>query len=109
MCQAIPLFHLPFFERLYVFNYFRLLRVLAAVWALLLSCGGARALGMQASAAAAPRLQSTGSAVVAHGLSCSAARGIFPDQGLNPCLLHWQVDSLPLSHQGSPLMMFFKF
>ena len=21
---------------------------------------------------------------------------------LNPCLLHWQVDSLPLSHQGSP-------
>ena len=25
-----------------------------------------------------------------------------PDQGSNPCLLHWQVDSLPLSHQGSP-------
>ena len=23
------------------------------------------------------------------------------DQGLNPCLLHWQVDSLPLSHQRS--------
>ena len=23
-------------------------------------------------------------------------------QGLNPCLLHWQADSLPLSHQGSP-------
>ena len=23
-------------------------------------------------------------------------RGIFLDQGLNPCLLHWQVDSLPL-------------
>ena len=29
-------------------------------------------------------------------------QGIFPDQGLNPCLLHWQVDSLPLSHNGSP-------
>ena len=28
--------------------------------------------------------------------------GIFPDQGLNPCLLNWQADSLPLSHQGSP-------
>ena len=27
---------------------------------------------------------------------------IFPTQGLNPCLLHWRVDSLPLSHQGSP-------
>ena len=23
-------------------------------------------------------------------------------QGSNPCLLHWQVDSLPLSHLGSP-------
>ena len=30
-------------------------------------------------------LQSTGSVVVAHGLSCSAAWGIFPDQGSNPC------------------------
>ena len=26
---------------------------------------------------------------------------IFPTQGLNPHLLHWQVDSLPLSHQES--------
>ena len=32
--------------------------------------------------------------------SCSAACGIFLDQGLNPCLLHWQADSLPLSHQA---------
>ena len=24
-------------------------------------------------------------------------------QGSNPCLLHWQADSLLLSHQGSPL------
>ena len=29
-------------------------------------------------------------------------QGIFPTQGLNPHLLHWQMDSLPLSHQGSP-------
>ena len=27
---------------------------------------------------------------------------IFLIQGVNPCLLHWQVDSLPLSHLGSP-------
>ena len=27
---------------------------------------------------------------------------ILPDQGLNSCLLHWQADSLPLSHQGTP-------
>ena len=52
-------------------------------------------------------LQSTGSrragsVVVAHGPSCSAACGIFPDQGSNPCPLHWQADSQPLRHQGSP-------
>ena len=29
-------------------------------------------------------------------------QGIFLTQGLNPCLLHWQANSLPLSHQGSP-------
>ena len=29
-------------------------------------------------------------------------QGIFLTQGLNPCLLHWHADSLPLSHQGSP-------
>ena len=29
-------------------------------------------------------------------------QGIFPTQELNPNLLHWQADFLPLSHQGSP-------
>ena len=43
-----------------------------------------------------------GSVVVAHGPSCSAACGILPDQGSNPCPLHWQADSQPLHHQGSP-------
>ena len=28
-------------------------------------------------------------------------QGIIPTQGLNPCLLHWQADSLPLSHLKS--------
>ena len=42
-----------------------------------------------------------GSVVVAHGPSCSAAYGIFPDQGSNPCPLHWQADSEPLRRQGS--------
>ena len=28
--------------------------------------------------------------------------GDLSDQGLNPHLLHWQADSLPLNHQGSP-------
>ena len=44
---------------------------------------------------------------MAHGLSCSAACGIFPDQGSNPCPLHWQVDSQPVRHQGSPLGHFY--
>ena len=43
-----------------------------------------------------------GSVAVAHGPSCSAACGIFPDRGSNPCPLHWQADSQPLRHQGSP-------
>ena len=43
-----------------------------------------------------------GSVIVAHGPSCSAACRIFPDQGSNPCPLHWQADSQPLPHQGSP-------
>ena len=29
--------------------------------------------------------------------------GIFPDQESNSCFLHWQEDSHPLHHQGSPL------
>ena len=72
------------------------------------SCCGARALGAQASVVVAcglqqlwhagsvvvaRGLQSTGSVIVVHGLSCSTACGIFPDQGSNPCPLHWQEDS----------------
>ena len=42
--------------------------------------------------------------------SCGAPQllhgcGLFFDQGSNPCLLHWQTDSLPLSHQGSPPLL----
>ena len=48
-----------------------------------------------------------GSVIVAHGPSCSAACGIFPDQGSNPCPLHWQADSQPLRHQGSPPLPWF--
>ena len=53
-------------------------------------------------------LDSRASVVAAHGLSrgvglgCSMACGIFPDQGLNLCPLHWQADSYPPYQQGSP-------
>ena len=43
-----------------------------------------------------------GSVVVTHRLSRSLACEIFLDQGLNPCLLHQEVDSLPLSHREAP-------
>ena len=42
---------------------------------------------------AALGLQITSSAAVVHGLSCSVACGIFPDQGLKPCPLHCKGDS----------------
>ena len=48
-------------------------------------CSGCCCWGAQAFGA--------GSAAVAHGHSCSAACGIFPEQGSNPCTLHWQMDS----------------
>ena len=47
-------------------------------------------------------LQSTGSAVVAHGPSCSVAGAILPEQGWSLCPPQWQVDSQPLDPQRSP-------
>ena len=64
----------------------------------------ARGLSHCLSRAPEQRLRSCG-----HGLSCSTAPGIFPGQGLNPCLLHCQADSSPLSHQGGPLNACFSF
>ena len=63
-----------------------------------------------ASAAAVRRLSSCGSHALEQqtlqswcvGLVCSVACRIFLDQRLNPCLLHWQANSLPLSHKRSP-------
>ena len=52
-------------------------------WLLLLQSTGCRV----------HRLQQTQHGVVVRGLSCPIAYGTFWDQGLNPCPLHWQVDS----------------
>ena len=38
--------------------------------------------------------RAAGPVFVAHRLSCPAACGVFPHQGLNPCPLHWQVEFL---------------
>ena len=52
-----------------------------------LSCFTAQAPGTQASVAAALRLSICGTDL--HSATC----GIFPDQGSNPCPLHWQAES----------------
>ena len=57
--------------------------------------------GTRNSVVVALGLQSIGSVVVVHGLSCSAVCEIFLDQGQNTCPVHWQPDSLPLDHQES--------
>ena len=48
-----------------------------------------------------------GSVVVAHRLSCSAACGIFADQGCNPCSLHWQADSNYCATREVPVVFSF--
>ena len=56
-----------------------------------------------------PLLQSTGLIIASPGLNCSMACGIFVTQGSNLGLLHWQADSLRLSHQGNPSSFLFLF
>ena len=60
-------------------------------WPLLLQSTCSRAYGLQqlqnmGPVVVDPGFNSTGSVVVVHGLSCSKAYGIFPDQGSNSCL-----------------------
>ena len=80
--------------------------LVAVLWLLIAVASPVVECGLSSSVLAAPRLQSAGSVVVMHGVSCSEARGIFPDQGSNLCLLHWQADSLSLSHQARPRLCF---
>ena len=108
-----------FFLRILKNNFIFVCAGSLSLWGLLSSCGArashhggfsccrAWALGHTGFSSATPGLQNTGSVVVAYRLS-SAACGIFPDQGSNPCLLHWQVYSLPLSQQGNPCIFIMK-
>ena len=79
-----------------------------SLWRLLwLQSTGSRVNGLQClwhmdSVVATSKIQNTGSIVVANRLSSSVACGIFLDLGFNWCLLHWQADSSPLSHQENP-------
>ena len=99
-----------FFFNFYLFIYLWLCWVFVSVRGLSLAAasGGRSSLRCAGLSLSRPLLlQSTGfrragSVIVAHGPSCSAACGILPDQGPNPRPLHWQADSQPLRHQGSP-------
>ena len=66
--------------------------------------GGNEQVGGYSLVAEHKALGHTGSGVVVHRLSCSAAGGVFLDQGSNPSLLHCQVDSEAVDHQGSPML-----
>ena len=59
-------------------------------YSLAVECG---LLVVVASLVVAFGLQSEGSVVVAHGLSCPEEYGIFQDQGSGLCPLRWQVAS----------------
>ena len=102
------------FFKFYLFIYLWLCWVFVSVWGLSLVAASG---GHSSSRCAGPSLsrplllrstgsRRAGSAIVAHGPSRSAACGILPDQGSNPCPLHWQADPQPLRHQGSPNDMF---
>ena len=112
-------FHIFFFFRkllkFYLFIYFWLCWVFVSVRGLcpVAASGGhssSRCAGLSLSRPLLLRSTGSrraGSVIVAHGPSCSAACGIFPDQGPNPCPLHWQADSQPLRHQGRPVFICF--
>ena len=104
----------PLTHFIYLFIYFWLCWVFVSVrgLSLLVESGGhssSRCAGLSLSRPLLLRSTGSrraGSVVVAHEPSSSAACGIFPDQGSNACPLHWQADSQPLRHQGSPGMVF---
>ena len=104
ICHCSPAY---FFKRI---NLFLLLAVLG------LCCVGSSLVAVPAQASRchgfsccrAWVLGLSGSVVVAHGLRCSMAAGIFLDRGLNLCPLHWQADSLAPGPPGkSPTYFYF--
>ena len=103
-----------FFFKIYFYIYFWLCWVFVSVRGLSLvaASGGHSSLRCAGLSPSRPLLlrstgsRRAGSVVVAHGPSRSTACGILPDQGSNLCPLHWQADSQPLRHQGSPTQDF---
>ena len=107
---SVSFFFLTLGLFIYLFIYFWLCWVFVSVQGLspVAASGGHSSSRCSGLSLSRPLLsRSTGSrrassVIVAHRPSCSTACGIFPDQGSNLCPLHWQADSQPLRHQGSP-------
>ena len=64
---------------------------------------------LHCSARASHCIGFTGPVVEAHGLSCLAACGIFPDQGSNPCLLHWRWTLHHWATREAPVIFHYHF
>ena len=113
--KSVAFFFKQIFIFIYLFIYFWLCWVFVSVLGLSPIAASGGHSSSRCAGLSPPRplpLWSTGSrragsAAVAHGPSRSAARGILPDQGSNPRLLHQQADSQPLRHQGSPFIPFY--
>ena len=95
-CKSYFFFFFKRLEFIYLFIYFWLCWVFVSVRGLsLVAASGvhssSRCAGLSLSRPLLLRSTGSrcaGSVVVAHGPSCSAACGILPDQGSNPCPLH---------------------
>ena len=67
-------------------------------WGLLSSCGGQASHCGGFFYCRTWALGSMGFSIVTRGLCCPAARGIFPEEGSNPCPLnHWTTREVPLT------------
>ena len=75
-------------------------------WGATLRCGARASHCGGFSCCKARALSARASVVVAHGLRCSVACGIFPDQGLNLCPLHWQAILNHCATREFPLFLF---
>ena len=110
LCIGRQILFFFFYKFIYLFIHFWLCWVFVSVrgLSLVVASGGhssSRCAGLSLSRPLLLRStgsRRSGSEIVAHGPSCSAACGILPDQGSSPSPLHWQADSQPLRHQGSP-------
>ena len=119
MSESVSVLYIVSFVFFFFFNFYLFMAVLGLHFCarafLVVASGGhssSRCAGLSLSRPLLLRSTGSrraGSVIMAHGPSRSAACGIFPDQGSNLCPLHWQADSQPLCHQGSPICIIFRF